>query len=364
MGEFDTLLCGHAPVDESRAHAAGRFLDANHAVVRFVVGRNAQSEFLNRHVPLCGLIDDNAPAGSLWNELPIVRIDQVPQDAWVVNASTSIAPVSVDRALRAAGLHQILALPDLLAAANCPRDFVPDFVKEMRSELELNSDSWRALFYRLEDDDSRRVLADTIRFRLTADPAVMQSYSIRFREQYFEDFLGLRQEIFVDACGFDGDTTEAFCRLFPDYRHVYFFEPSPSNMAQARKRLAGFDRIDYRELGLSDEAGTLKFDPGAGSASAVSPASSQSIRVARLDDLVQDRVSFIKMDLEGWELPTLRGAAEIIRQQRPKLAVSVYHQASHFHEVADLVFSFCPDYRVRLRHYTEGWSETVMYFYV
>jgi len=362
--EFDRLLSGAVAVDAPRALAAARFLDASQKVGRFVVGRNAQSEALHRHVPLSGLIDDRAPAGSVWNGVPVVGMDQVPQDAWVVNASTSIAPVSVDRALRAAGLKQILVLPDLLAAADCPRDLLPDFVADMRAELAAHRDAWSALFARLEDDASRRVLADAIRFRLTADPAAMQSYSVRFRDQYFEDFLGLRQEVFVDAGGFDGDTTEEFCGRVPDYRRVHFFEPSPSNMAKAKQRLAGFGRIDYREVGLSDEAGTLQFDPGAGSASAVSASGSQSIRVDRLDDLVNEPVSFIKMDLEGWELHALRGAAEHIREGRPKLALSVYHQASHFREIPALVLGFCPDYRVRLRHYTEGWSETVMFFQI
>ena len=332
MCEFDRLLSGAVAVDAPRALAAARFLDASQKVGRFVVGRNAQSEALHRHVPLSGLIDDRAPAGSVWNGVPVVRMDQVPQDAWVVNASTSIAPVSVDRALRA--------------------------------ELADHRDAWSALFERLEDDASRRVLADAIRFRLTADPMVMESHSVRFRDQYFEDFMGLRREVFVDAGGFDGDTTEEFCRRVPDYRRVHFFEPSPSNMAKARQRLAGFARIDYREVGLSDEAGTLQFDPGAGSASAVSASGSQSIHVDRLDNLVNDPVSFIKMDLEGWELHALRGAAEHIREDRPKLALSVYHQASHFREIPALVLGFCPDYRVRLRHYTEGWSETVMFFQI
>jgi hypothetical protein len=95
MGEFDPFRYGYVPVDASREHAAARFLDANHAVGRFVVGHNAQSEFLHRHVPLSGLIDDRAPADSFWNGLPVIHMNQVPRNAWVVNASTSIAPRSL-----------------------------------------------------------------------------------------------------------------------------------------------------------------------------------------------------------------------------------------------------------------------------
>jgi hypothetical protein len=68
------------------------------------------------------------------------------------------------------------------------------------------------------------------------------------------------------------------------------------------------------------------------------------------------------MDLEGWELRALAGCRQHIKNHKPKLAISVYHKASHFREVMDWVLSIHPNYTVRLRHYTQGWSETVMFF--
>jgi len=50
----------------------------------------------------------------------------------------------------------------------------------------------------------------------------MMNYSVRLNEQYFEDFLKIDQEIFVDAGGFDGDTTELFCTKYPKYKKVFF----------------------------------------------------------------------------------------------------------------------------------------------
>jgi len=359
---IDPLLGGPPQADAAGAEAAARFLDPGLAMARFVVGRNAQSECLARHLPLTGLIDDRAPPGSLWQGLPVVRMSAVPRDAWVVNASSSIAPVSVERALAAAGLERVLTLADLLAAPDGPPGLLPDFTLDLRAELAAHRAAWDSLYARLADDESRRVLLDVVRFRLCPDPAWMADYRVRFEDQYFEDFLGLHGETFVDAGGYDGDTTEQFCRRVPDYRKVHFFEPSPVNMAAARLRLAGLGRIEFHTIGLSDARAELGFDAGSGSASSVSDSGSQRIEVDRLDDLVQETVSFIKMDLEGWELHALRGAAGHIRQDRPKLAISVYHQASHFREVCDLVLGLCPDYQVRLRHYTEGWSETVMFF--
>jgi hypothetical protein len=44
------------------------------------------------------------------------------------------------------------------------------------------------------------------------------------------------------------------------------------------------------------------------------------------------------------------------------LAIAVYHRAADFRTVWRYARSLHPDYRVYLRHYTQGWSETVMFF--
>ncbi len=64
----------------------------------------------------------------------------------------------------------------------------------------------------------------------------MRNYSVRLNEQYFEDFLLIKYEIFVDAGGFDGDTTELFCTKYPKNKKVLFFEPSVKNMKLAKKK--------------------------------------------------------------------------------------------------------------------------------
>jgi FkbM family methyltransferase len=169
-------------------------------------------------------------------------------------------------------------------------------------------------------------------------------------------------EVFVDCGGFDGDTTEQLTRRCPQYKRVWLFEPSEVNMQMAKKRLAGARDIHFVPKGVSDQMGRLSFNSGAGSASAVSDSGDDSIDVTTIDKEVEEPVSFIKMDLEGWELKALAGARRHIEQDHPRLAVAVYHHASDFWMIPEFILSIRSDYDVFLRHYTEGWSETVMYF--
>ena len=73
------------------------------------------------------------------------------------------------------------------------------------------------------------------------------------------------------------------------------------------------------------------------------------IRTISLDAFLQDeRVTFIKMDIEGAELEALQGAERVIRECKPKLAVSIYHKKEDIWEIPHLILTYCPDYRFYL----------------
>ncbi|MFA6180220.1 MAG: FkbM family methyltransferase [Candidatus Methylopumilus sp.] len=339
---------------------AGEFLAAKPDGLKFLLGRNEHSAALVQSIAVDGIVDDFSP-GKLWNGKPVIKCDDVPKDAIVVNCSMSISPISAGRRLQKLGLKGCISYADLYQARP---DLIPApaFVAEMRKDFAENEAHWTALLRKLADEQSRTVFNDLVRYRLTADPVYMANYSTRFSDQYFEDFLALSNEVFVDAGGFNGDTTEEFCKRYPDYSKVILFEPSGINMQDAKERLANYRDIEFIALGISDVPGTLWFNPDAGSASAVSAEGSCSIEVTTLDISVSDKVSFIKMDLEGWELKALEGARQHILEDHPKLAISVYHSASDFWRIPEYIFSIRQDYDIYLRHYTEGWSETVMFF--
>lgn len=84
-----------------------------------------------------------------------------------------------------------------------------------------------------------------------------------------------------------------------------------------------------------------------------------------IDGLVEqenlDRLSFIKMDIEGAELDALKGAEASIRRFRPKLAISLYHSLSDFHTIPAWIESLDLGYRFHLKHATIHAEETVLF---
>ena len=176
-------------------------------------------------------------------------------------------------------------------------------------------------------------------------------------------FLELKpkDEIFVDVGCFDGFTTIEFIKRCPDYKAIHVFEPDPMNMSIIKDRLKEFSRINYHDYALSNETQTLKFKSN-GSSSCLSSDGEIEIKCIRLDDVLQTPFSFLKMDIEGAEAIAIEGAKQSIINHHPRLAISVYHRFDDLWRIPQQVLSYRDDYQVFIRHYTEGVTETVMFF--
>jgi FkbM family methyltransferase len=360
--DIEELLKDPWPVTDEKAKLLQRFTASESDGKRFVLGKNSESESIIRQVRVDGIVDDFARSDQTWNGIPLLHGKEIPQEGIVVNCSTSINPVSASN--RLSKLSTACTFPYADLCRMFPDKFpIPEFVAKTNEDIKGNLNSWQNLLDKLADDESKKTLSDLIRFRVTADPSAMSDYVNRPQEQYFEKFLGLgTAETFVDAGGFDGDTTEGFIGYVHDFNKIFLFEPSLTNLEKAKLRLQGTDGIEFISKGVSDEPGELFFNPNAGSASSVQEEGGCKISVTTIDEEVGEPLSFIKMDLEGWELQALVGAQHHIKQNHPKLAICVYHKPEDFRLVPQVVLGFNSRYKIYLRHYTEGWSETVMYF--
>ena len=113
---------------------------------------------------------------------------------------------------------------------------------------------------------------------------------------------------------------------------VHCFEPGPPFVARLRSNLALNPelalRVEVHPIGLSHEPGELHWsqDPSfPGNGGFTSEPTAQRIEVSTLDRFTStrnlERVDFIKMDTEGWELSVCQGGVETLRRYRPTLLI-------------------------------------------
>jgi FkbM family methyltransferase len=115
-------------------------------------------------------------------------------------------------------------------------------------------------------------------------------------------------------------------RLAECFDHVYAYEPI-RELAECYRRNMTKNNYHLREIGLSDRAGTLSILYDAtGSQNthincSVDHAGTRIIEVETLDQQTLPTVAYIKMDVEGWELPILKGARNIMERDHPFISV-------------------------------------------
>ena len=196
-----------------------------------------------------------------------------------------------------------------------------------------------------------------------------------FRQYFFERgdvrIRPERGDYLVDGGTCMGETSIAFAHAVGSDGWVYGFDPLPQHAEICRynfiqnKQLAHFK---FFEQGLSDQL----FEPAQKPAfsTIVKPDFSlrqegESVPLTTLDQLVENgeikRVDFLKLDIEGSEPQALRGAACTLRQFKPKLAISIYHDFNHFHEIISLLKEMDLGYCFYIDHYTIYTAETVLY---
>lgn len=171
------------------------------------------------------------------------------------------------------------------------------------------------------------------------------------------------EEVFIDGGCFDGKTSQQFIQWCGDkFKKIYAFEPDPDNLIKCEQMLEAYKgRYEIIPKGLWDTTKELQFTAIANGSSKVSEDGSVKIQVTSLDDVITERVTFLKLDIEGSEYKALLGAHRIICQYKPKLAISIYHKPEDIWELPTLLLELNPDYRFYLRHYSIAASETVLY---
>lgn len=203
-----------------------------------------------------------------------------------------------------------------------------------------------------------------------------------FEEQYFDEVLTFGEnEVFVDGGCCDFKNSEIFIKKMDklgfDYK-IYAFEPDKTNIQNCEKRIKelGISNVELMPFGLWEKNACMEFYALENASSHFSEFESlgdvseclkplnevsESVEVRSLDSCIKEKVTFIKMDIEGAELEALKGAEQILCKDKPKLAICIYHKKEDLWEIPYYIKTLVPEYKLYIRHYSNYAHETVLY---
>lgn len=184
-------------------------------------------------------------------------------------------------------------------------------------------------------------------------------------EQYFDLFLPENNEVFIDAGAYNGDTIMDFLKWNKGQNYkIYSLEPLKDMYELIKKRLknCGISGVEVLNCAAWSKKEELAFSDMRDGSRIIQHGETK-IAGKAIDDIVSetDKVTFIKMDIEGAELEALKGAEKTIQKDHPKLAVCIYHNSKDILEIGKYILNLYPDYKIFIRHYTLTMCETVLY---
>jgi FkbM family methyltransferase len=228
------------------------------------------------------------------------------------------------------------------------------------------------LFDLLEDSKSQETVKRIIELWNEKEIKSIGMEDLNTEVIYFPEFLKLSSnEHFVDCGAYIGDTVEEFLEKADNFSCINAFELSDVNFQTLENFIKTLDsktrnKIKISNLGLYKAEGKLPYSSSGLSCSIKRTSSMEGdVKIGYLNSLdnlnLGDNVSFIKMDIEGAELDALHGGEKLIKENKPKLAISLYHKAEHLWEIPFWIKKINPNYKIYIRHHSDIDYDTVCY---
>ena len=205
----------------------------------------------------------------------------------------------------------------------------------------------------LSDDYSKELFCDAVNFRLTGKLKYL------LRCEPFEEsvrFLTAEKKIgvLIDGGAYNGDTVSSFKRIFPSSVRIIAAEPDPGSYGKLALRYKDDPTVYPVCCALGDTKGEIRFSSSSGRGSGVSSASRRSKEIVAEQTTVDaiscgERIDLIKLDVEGLELESLKGARNTIQSYAPDLIVSLYHKTDDLFVIPSYLKSVVPEYAFYLR---------------
>ena len=259
-------------------------------------------------------------------------------------------------------------LPDMLEKIEKMNQEHPVFAPDVpvagngiftRQFFEENKEKFEFVYEKLADEESKRVFENIINFKISGKVKYLYSSTEAEKNSIYKEILALNNnETIVDMGAYDGDTIREFTAYTDGrYNHIYALEPDEKNFKKLERNTNGMQGLDLYNLGAWSKRDTLTFSKKAGRNSKLS-AEGIPVQVTDIDSLINDKVTLLKMDIEGAELRALEGCEKTIKKYSPKLYVCAYHRNEDMFALPMKIWDMNENYKIYFRHspYIPAWE--------
>lgn len=318
------------------------------------------------------ILDDKFGKGDTFNEVPAESVssynpseEEKKNTVVVITIGNEETCKSIQQRLRNIGFENIIKSSDIFEfnLHHIPTELAEkgiEFYFQNRKDIETCLEL-------MSDKPSQDVFLAMIRTYITQKPESIPSRP--YYEQYFPADINLRKGYLrVVNCGaYDGDTVKRLNSQYGKVAALACFEPDVKNFNLLSSYLKEnpetiAENIVAFPCGVYNTEAQLSFSSDKLLCSSIFDEGNAVIQCVALDDVIPNfKPTFISMDIEGAEMEALEGAVQLIRENKPDLAISVYHFPDHIWRIPLYLNRLGLGYKFYLRNYTGFTYETVLY---
>lgn len=216
----------------------------------------------------------------------------------------------------------------------CPYDYekIPKHESVYLDYFEKNENNLIEMLNLLHDEKSKEVFVEYIRSKAFCDFYRLQQQPTW--EKYFDKqvYIPLSTEYFVNCGSSNGDSIFYFLESHDEFNHILALEGDKERHNQCKLNIQFLDNNIKNKITCINTFVDNNNN--------------------KIDNMVQQNpVTLINMDIEGMELEALKGARNIIVENKPVIAACAYHLPTDLYELPMFLKELNDEYEIFYRKY-------------
>ncbi len=187
------------------------------------------------------------------------------------------------------------------------------------------------------------------------EPSGFFHHGLRFCSDAIQEYI--RGKVFIDAGAYVGDSSLILMKYLPSV--IYAFDISKKNeklfAENISKNVSDVSLIQFYAVGLGkNNCQQFVSDVQFTSMTVANTNGEYAVDFVTLDYFMSNnnnKIGFVKADLEGGGWDFVQGMAEVLKRDRPVLSLSIYHTADEFFKIKPFIESLNLNYCFEFQHH-------------
>lgn len=275
-------------------------------------------------------------------------IDVIPLKEWEVKDNDLFFVVVADKRYAERDFKEklidVLKAHNAVTIFNAHRVAKPYWV-DWYAYIKENIERFEKSYNLFEDEVSRKTFWEYLKVYITGDRyggfTYPESYKYWGRES--EDLFLFKQkedEVILNLGGSCGDTIFQYLKNDLPFKKIICVEAEPDQVAYINRSIKLLDQQIREKISVDNvfiESGEAGIDTLYGC----------------------EPISLIEMDIEGGEISALTSGIDVIKRNRPVMAICVYHKVDDLIKIPEFINSHFENYTYVLRKYPSCYYETL-----